>query len=175
MDSVERMLKQIGSTGNRPPLDSWNPPLSGRIDIRIDTNGKWFHDGTEIKRFELVKLFASILRHEDDCGFVLVTPVEKWQVEVEGAPFIAVAMATRSQGDSQELRFVTNVGEEVCVDAQHRLVVDNADANPTPFVQIRPGLTAMLSRPVYYQLVDVAVEREGRTGVWSCGEFFAID
>ena len=174
MDSVERMLAQIG-TGKRPPLDDWNPALSGRIDIRIDGNGNWFHDGTAIERFELVKLFASILRYEDECGFVLVTPVEKWQLEVEDAPFMAVAMASSMQGDVQVLRFVTNVGEEVSVDAEHRLVFDNPAANPKPYIQVRPGLTAKLSRPVYYQLVDLAVQHEGRTGVWSCGIFFAID
>ncbi len=174
MDSVERMLEQIG-TGKRPPVDSWNPPLSGRIDIRIDAGGKWFHEGAEIGRFELVKLFASILRHESENGFVLVTPVEKWQIEVEDAPFIAVAMAARSQGDAEELRFVTNVGEEVLVDAEHQLLVSNAAASPRPYIQVRPGLTAKLSRPVYYQLVGLAVPHQGRTGVWSCGSFFALD
>lgn len=174
MNSVERMLAQIG-TGKRPPLDAWNPALSGRIDILIDGNGNWFHDGTAIERFELVKLFASILRYEDECGFVLVTPVEKWQIKVEDAPFMAVAMASSLQGDVQVLRFVTNVGEEVSVDAEHRLVLDNTAASPKPYIQVRPGLTAKLSRPVYYQLVDLAVKHKERTGVWSCGTFFAID
>ncbi len=175
MDAVERMLDQIGTRGSRPPLDDWHPPLSGRIDIRIDTGGKWFHEGREIERFELVKLFASILRYEEACGFVLVTPVEKWQIEVEDKPFVAVAMATRAQGASQELRFVTNVGEEVVVDAGHRLVVGEAETGPSPTVQMREGIAAKLSRPVYYELVDLAVEHGGRTGVWSCGEFFPID
>jgi hypothetical protein len=168
------MLAQIG-TGKRPPLDAWNPALSGRIDILIDGNGNWFHDGTAIERFELVKLFASILRYEDDYGFVLVTPIEKWQIAVEDAPFIAVAMASNLQGDVQVLRFVTNVGEEVCVGAEHRLVFDVTAANPKPYIQVRPGLTAKLSRPVYYQLVDLAVLHGGRTGVWSSGTFFPID
>jgi hypothetical protein len=84
-------------------------------------------------------------------------------------------MATRAQGASQELRFVTNVGEEVVVDAGHRLVVGEAETRPSPTVQMREGIAAKLSRPVYYELVDLAVKHGGRTGVWSCGEFFAID
>lgn len=174
MDSVERMVAQIGA-GKSPPLDAWNPPLSGRIDIRIDGNGDWFHEGTAIQRFELVKLFASILRYEDECGFVLVTPVEKWQVEVVDAPFIAVAMAASLQGDQQVIRFVTNVGEELTADADHSLQIDNTTGTPKPYLQVRRGLTAKLSRPVYYQLVDLAVQYKGRTGVWSRGTFFAID
>ena len=95
-DSVERMLAQLGS-GQRPPLELWQPPLSGDIDIRIDADGQWYHDGGLIERFKLVKLFASIMRYEADIGFVLVTPVEKGKIRVEDAPFIAVAMARRQQ------------------------------------------------------------------------------
>lgn len=172
-DAVQRMLEQV-DPAKRPPLEQWNPPLSGRIDIRIAGDGRWFHEGSEIVRFELVKLFASILRYESDNGFVLVTPVEKWQLEVEEAPFIAVAVACRTDSAGDRLVFVTNVGEEVCADREHPIGHIGEAGQSKPCVRIRDGLVAKLSRPVYYELADRAVEHDGRHGVWSAGEFFPL-
>lgn len=172
-DSVERMLAQVGSN-KRPPIDKWDPPLSGTIDIHIDSEGNWFHEGDPIARHALVKLFASILRHEPENGFVLVTPVEKWQIRVDDAPFIAVAMAQRTIDGRDALVFVTNVGEEVVAGGEHPLLFDSAAVDAKPYIQLRPGVLAKLSRPVYYQLVDDAVVAQGKHGIWSCGEFFVL-
>jgi hypothetical protein len=173
-DSVERMLAQLGS-GQRPPLELWQPPLSGDIDIRIDADGQWYHDGGLIERFKLVKLFASIMRYEADIGFVLVTPVEKWKIRVEDAPFIAVAMARRQQQGKDSLVFVTNVGEEFCAGPEHPIELCGEPGRVGPYIAIRDGLTAKLSRPVYYELAESAVECGGVAGVWSGGEFYALD
>lgn len=173
VDAVQRMLEQI-DPGSRPPLDQWHPELSGVIDIRIDTDGRWFHEGGEITRFELVKLFASILRYEDDNGYVLVTPVEKWQIQVEDAPFIAVAMARRVEAGQQQLVFATNVGDEVMAGPDHPLAMGNRGGNRAPYIPVRNGLTAKLSRPVYYELAAIVEENSGETGVWSAGVFFAL-
>ena len=172
-DAVQRMLEQL-DPAKRAPLEKWNPALSGRIDIRIDRDGRWFHEGSEIRRFELVKLFASILRFEADLGFVLVTPVEKWQLEVEEVPFIAVTVACRAGPCGDRLVFVTNVGEEVCADREHPIEHIGEPEQRRPCIRIRDGLLARLSRPVYYELAERAVDHDGTLGVWSAGVFFPL-
>lgn len=172
-DAVQRMLDQI-EPGGKPPLDQWHPQLSGVIDIRIDPDGRWFHEGGEITRFELVKLFASILRYEDDNGFVLVTPVEKWKIQVEDAPFIAVAMARREHAGQQQLVFATNVGDEVLAGPDHPLTMQSRGGSRAPYLAMGNGLTAKLSRPVYYELAAIVDESDGETGVWSAGAFFTL-
>lgn len=173
-DSVERMLAQL-VPGQRPPLESWHPPLSGDIDIRIDADGQWYHEGGLIERFKLVKLFASILRYEADIGFVLVTPIEKWKISVVDAPFIVVAMARRQHHGKDSLVFVTNVGEEVCAGPGHPIELHGEPGQVQPYIAIRDGLMAKLSRPVYYELAETAVEHGAVAGVWSCGEFYALE
>ena len=175
------MLGQLGPQA-RPPLEEWQPAFSGDIDIRIDADGHWYHEGTLIQRDELVRLFASILRYEQDLGFVLVTPVEKWRISVDDAPFIATALAVREKDGDPSLCFATNIGEEVCADADHPLFIaakgvdagSEHGAGGKPYVSLRPGICARLSRPVYYELVNGAVEFAGSTGVWSGGVFFPL-
>lgn len=173
-DAVQRMLEQI-EPGARPPIHNWQPSLSGVIDIRIDRDGHWYHEGEEIKRFELVKLFASILRYELDNGHVLVTPVEKWQIEVEDAPFIAVAMARRFSGNEQQIALVTNVGEEVLAGTAHPIFLQEKAGIKAPYIAVRDGLTAKLSRPVYYEMAEFVEQHNGETGIRSAGVFFPLD
>lgn len=176
-DAVQRMLEQLnaGDDAPAPPLDQWHPDLSGAIDIRIASDGRWYHEGGVISRAPLVKLFASILRFEKDCGYVLVTPVEKWQIQVEDAPFIAVAVSRRKSEQGEDLHFVSNVGEEVFADADHPIVLDGDSDNPKPSIVLREGLRARLSRPVYYELARAAVACDGLQGVWSGGLFFPLE
>lgn len=163
-----------------PPLHQWDPPLSGDIDIEINRHGIWFHQGTAITRQRLVRLFSTILRREDDGCYYLVTPVEKWRLQVEDVPFQCVLVDNEGQGEKQVLTFTTNVADKVVLDAEHplRFDIDADTQQPSPYLLVRDGLEALLARSVYYQVIDLAVAREvaGETwlGIWSRGLFSTI-
>lgn len=163
-----------------PPLDKWNPPFCGDIDMRIAVDGTWLYLGTPIGRPALVRLFSTILRREEDGGFVLVTPVEKVGIVVEDAPFIAVRVDASGSGRAQKLTFMTNVGDSVAAGPDHPIRVDfrGQEREPRPYVHVRGGLEARIARPVFYELVGMAEERraDGRRelGVWSEGLFFSL-
>ncbi|MCP5381841.1 MAG: DUF1285 domain-containing protein [Kordiimonadaceae bacterium] len=156
----------------RPPLHLWHPDFCGDIDIRIDRTGNWYYMGTLINRERMVKLFSTILRREGD-DFFLVTPVEKVGIRVDDAPFTAVEMDI-AQGS---IIFRTNLDDYVKVDDSHPITVSINDktGEPSPYVRVRDNLDALISRSVYYQLAEIAVEHNGRYGVWSCGSFFPLD
>ena len=127
-----------------------------------------------------MRLFSTILRREADGSYVLVTPVEKLIIDVEDAPFLAVAMEAQGHGQKQILLFRTNVDDEVRADAEHPLVfrIDPVTLEPSPYVRVRAGLDALISRAVFYDLVERACENhvngQAQFGVWSGGEFFPI-
>jgi hypothetical protein len=154
-----------------PPVHLWSPPHCGRIDIVIRRDGSWIHEGSPIGRPALVRLFSTVLRKDPD-GFHLVTPVEKLAIEVEDAPFLAV----RVDRDGQALRFTTNVGDEVEAGADDplRVETDPQTGEPAPYVHVRRGLEARLTRPVFYELVEMAEARGGRLGVASNGAWFDL-
>ncbi len=139
----------------------------------------WFYRGSPINRVPLVKLFASVLRREPDGGYWLVTPAERGRVTVEDVPFIAVALDVQGEGHDQQLIFRTNLDEIVTAGRDHPLRVETAaDGTPAPYILVRPGLEARLSRAVFYELADLGHEEEvaGETkfGVWSGGAFFEL-
>jgi uncharacterized protein len=151
--------------------DSWNPPFCGDIDMRIGVDGTWYYLGTPIGRKPLVTLFSSVLRREER-GYVLVTPVEKVGIRVDDAPFVAVEMAA---GDGETLRFRTNVDEWIAAGMSHPLRFERqADGSRRPYLLVRPGLEALVARPVFYELVERGEERDGLFGVASGGVFHAI-
>ena len=158
-----------------PPIEQWNPPYCGDSDMVIARDGSWSHQGAPIRRPELVRLFATLLRKDDE-GFMLVTPAEKLSIRVEDAPFLAVAMTVDGGGEGQRLIFITNVGDEVGAGPNHplRFQPDPASDAPIPYLHVRGGLEAKLTRSVYYALVDRAVARSGALGVWSGGTYFVI-
>lgn len=161
-----------------PPLERWNPPDCGEIDIVIDREGVWHHEGRPILRPALVRLFASVLRAEGT-RHVLVTPVEKLGITVEDAPFLAVEMAVEPGDGEPRLVFRTNLDDLVICDRDHRLRVEiRADGEPRPYLHVRRGLWARLTRAVFLELAERAEERvvEGRPvfGVASGGAFFAL-
>ncbi len=155
-------------------------PVPNDIDMRIGRDGTWFYHGSPITRKPLVRLFSTVLRREDDDQFYLVTPVEKGRVTVDDAPFVAVGMEVEGEGAAQTVSFRTNVGDRVTADADHpiRVVHDPATAEPSPYVLVRDRLEALINRPIYYDLVEIGVEREhdGKAmwGVWSAGTFFVL-
>lgn len=157
-----------------PPVETWEPSNVGEIDIRIDTNGTWFHEGSEIKRFELVKLFSTVLRRDAD-DYFLVTPAEKLKIVVEEAPFIAVDMDYQTDVGSQKIVFRTNVDDYVLLDDEHELRIRYRALEPRPQLHVRKGLYALLTRSVYYRLVnDVAVMDEDELIVTSANARFSL-
>jgi hypothetical protein len=177
--SSAAQLREAAAGRKLPPVEKWHPAHCGEIDIRIARDGTWFHLGTPIGRKELVRLFSTILRKDPD-GFHLVTPGEKMRIRVEDAPFVAVLMDAEGEGAEQMLRFTTNVGDETVAGADNpiRVEIDPITEEPAPYVHVRKGLEARISRTVYYQLADLAVpgegQSEGKLGVWSGGVFFPL-
>lgn len=164
--------------GRVPPVDQWHPPMSGDMDLRIARDGTWHHEGRLIERERLVRLFATILRRDPDGQYYLVTPVEKWRIEVEDVPFRAVRMEVEGSGPEQRLDFLTSLGERTAAGAEHPIEIVDAAINPAPYVHVRGRLWARLDRSVYYELAERVVEGEsaGQTvyGVWSRGVFFPL-
>lgn len=158
-----------------PPVHKWNPPFCGDLDMRIARDGTWFYLGTPIGRFELVRLFSSILRKDGD-DYFLVTPVEKVGITVDDAPFVAVDFTTSGEGESQILTFETHVGDCAQAGTAHPIRVerDPDTGEPSPYVLIRANLEALIDRKSFYRLVDRGAHHEGWFGVWSGGQFFPI-
>lgn len=173
-------LQRASAAGRAlPPVESWHPSHCGDIDIRIARDGTWFHEGTPIARRELVRLFSTILRKDED-GYHLVTPAEKLRIEVEDAPFLAVLLDVEGEGSGQRLIFTTNVGDVTVAGADNpiRVETDAVTEEPAPYVHVRRGLEAKIARAVFYRLADLAVPgegaRKGTLGVWSGGVFFPL-
>jgi hypothetical protein len=166
-----------------PPVDQWNPAHCGDSGMRIAADGSWFHGGTPIGRPALVKLFSTILRREAGGGFVLVTPVEKLSISVDDAPFLAVEATSEGDGPSRQLAFRLLTDDIVLAGPEHPLRVETApDGTPRPYLQVRGSferpLEALVNRPVFYQLAELALAEQERTGgplgLWSGGAFFAF-
>ncbi|MEP3329989.1 DUF1285 domain-containing protein [Sedimentitalea sp.] len=158
-----------------PPVHLWKPPFCGDLDMRIARDGTWFYLGTPIGRFELVKLFSSILKKEDDKYF-LVTPVEKVGITVDDAPFVAVDFEASGAGQDQVLTFNTHVGDAAIAGPDHPIRVerDAETGEPSPYVMIRAGLEALIDRKSFYRLVELGSHHDNWFGLWSSGEFFPI-
>lgn len=162
----ERLLSAIGEFKGPAPVHLWNPPYCGKIDIRIARDGRWYHDGSLIRRPALVQLFSSVLRREKDGTFSLVTPTERVSIEVDDCPFVATLLDVEGEGAMRRLRFTLNTGESVTADAEHGIYVDEGrNAEPHPTLHIRNGLEALISRNVFYQMVELAqIERDDAMG-----------
>ncbi len=161
-----------------PPVDDWNPPFCGDLDMRIARDGTWFYLGTPIGRAGLVKLFSSIIRKDGD-DYFLVTPVEKVGITVEDAPFVAIDFDAVGDGEDQKLRFETHVGDRFIAGPKNPIRVEySVDGEPSPYVLVRRNLEALIDRKSFYRLVDIGAhaEHEGEDwfGVWSGGAFFPI-
>ncbi len=181
LDAIAASLPREKGKGP-PPVERWNPPFCGDIDMKIGADGTWYYQNSPIGRLPLVKLFSSILKREGDRYF-LVTPVEKVGLVVVDAPFLAVELQvdkSPAANGEQILRFRTNVDEWVEAGPGHTLkfVPEPETGGLKPYVHVRRDLWAKVTRALFYDLVDLGEEREvgGRTmfGVRSCGEFFVM-
>lgn len=174
-ESLASSARAVAKGRGLPPVDQWNPPFCGDLDMRIARDGTWFYLGTPIGRAELVKLFSTIIRRDGD-DYFLVTPVEKVGITVDDAPFVAVDFDRTDDG----LRFVTNVGDAVVAGPDHpiRVMRDPQTGEPSPYVLIRRNLEALIDRKSFYRLVDLGevTQHDGCDwfGVSSGGVFFPI-
>ena len=172
--------EKAGGKKSLPPVHLWNPELCGDIDMRIARDGTWYYLGSPIGRKELVQLFASVLRHDDDGVHYLVTPVEKCSVEVEDAPFLAVRMKIAGKGQQQVIVFETSVEDEAVVDDDHplRFAIEEGTDGLKPYVLVRARLEALVNRALFYDLVALGVvethQGENWFGVWSSGRFWPM-
>lgn len=159
-----------------PPVEKWNPDHCGDSEMRIASDGTWFHQGSPIGRKAMVRLFSTILRREADGSYVLVTPVEKLSIEVEDAPFVAVELKSEGEGRERALAFRLNTGDLVTAGPDNALVIRETRDGPHPYLHVRAGLEALIARSVYYELMNLALD-EGTepVGLWSNGAFFALD
>jgi len=154
-------------------------PPEQELHMRIAADGTWYYRGTPIKRKELAKLFATVLKRGEDGSYWLITPAERGRVEVEDAPFVAVDCEAEGEGRDQTLRFVTNLDQTVVAGPEHplRLVEDRESGETRPYLTVRPGLEALIARPLFYRLADLAVpapEDPKTVGLWSGGSFFPL-
>lgn len=175
--SLQDLMEALADTSDeRRPVERWNPEYCGEIDIVIRRDGTWWHEGSKVTRRGLVDLFASVLRKDEDGRTYLVTPVEKLGITVERAPFVAIRVDAKGEGEAQRLFFTTNLDEviEAGPDLPLRVETDAATGEPAPFVLVRGRLEAAINRQTFYELVDLAVERDGQLGVWAGGAFFAL-
>lgn len=162
-EMVRRAMDDRNSTGGGlPPVEAWNPPFCGDLDMEIRRDGTWFYMGTPMGRKSLVRLFSSVLRKDEDGETYLVTPVEKVRIRVVDAHFLAVEMQVSENDQGQVLTFRTNVGELIEIGKDHPLRFDIAgkDAELKPYFHVRGRLEALVNRATMYDLVDLGEEVE---------------
>ena len=161
---ISRASAETGGRG-LPPVERWNPPFCGDIDMEIRADGTWFYLGTPIGRAPLVRLFSTVLRKDEDGKTYLVTPVERVGIRIVDAPFLAVEMNASGEGEGRLLTFRTNVGDVVEVGADHplRFVISGENNELKPYLLVRGRLEALVSRAVMYDLVALGetVEIDG--------------
>lgn len=162
--ALNRLVEALGPDVRRkgpPPVERWNPPYCGEIDMRIATDGSWHYMGTPINRPALVRLFATVLRKDPE-RYVLVTPVERVGITVEDVPFLAVEMAVEGEGETRQIAFRTNLDDLVQVGPGHPLRFErDAQDGVRPYVLVRGGLWARLTRALALDLVGLGEKRAG--------------
>ena len=157
ISAVEAAAAEARKAGRGlPPVHLWNPDYCGEMDLTIQADGTWVHEGRPIARPEMVRLFASVLKREGE-RFFLVTPVEKLGITVEDAPFLAIDADIAAEA----ITFTTNTGDTVRAGPDHAIRVDDRDGAPRPYVHVRRGLDALIDRKTFYRLVEAAQEDTG--------------
>ncbi len=169
--TLQAILPKANSKRQLPPVESWNPPHTADIGMEIRKDGSWWHQGTRFTREKLVALFSTILRKDDDGSTYLVTPYEKVMVHVEDAPFLGVRVDAATDKGETVIVVTTNLGDQVELDGDHplRVEIDDETQEPAPYLLVRGKLEAKLTRPAFYELVELAEERDGHLVVTSRG------
>jgi hypothetical protein len=172
LDKLQQLIEQR----RLPPVDKWNPQACGHSEMRIARNGTWYHQGSPISRPAMVRLFSTILRREPDGSHVLVTPVEKLEIDVETTAFRAIEMDSEGEGPGRRIAFLLDSGDAVILGPDHPLRILADGHGPSPRILVRLGLEAELTRSVYYELAELALaEGNDPPGIWSDGAFFPLE
>ena len=171
-------LAQAAADEKLPPVDAWQPTVEKDMGLRISRDGAWHYLGSPIARPSLVRLLSRVMKREGE-DFFLVSPVEKLRIEVEDAPFLAVELECAGESKSQRLVFRTNVDDVVIAGKAHPIWVneDPISGIPSPYIEVRDGLWALINRPVYYELAERVMpspNTPGQWGVFSEGCFFEL-
>ncbi len=173
--NIDRLLQQRQGAASIPPLEAWQPALSGDMDIVIQADGRWLHEGQPFARPAIARLLSTLLRHDPE-GYCLVTPVERWRIQVEDLPFVAVEADYRD--DAWWL--TTQFDDVVRLDAEHPLSMSaTPQQEQVPAIDVRHGLAARLHRNVFYQLVEAAsvqprADGQSEIGLWSAGSWHVL-
>jgi hypothetical protein len=168
-------LQSLVDERRLPPVDKWNPERCGHSGMRIARDGTWYHEGSPIRRPAMTRLFSTVLRREPDGSHVLVTPVEKLQIDVDSTAFRAIEMRTEKEGADRQVAFKLDSGDVVILGPEHPLTIDETDSGPSPRLSVRQGLEAELTRSLYYELAEIALAEGGEPpGIWSNGTFFTL-
>ena len=155
-------ILKLQNKGSLPPVDDWNPPLCENVQMKISRDGKWYFMDSPIGREKMVSLFSTVLRFDEDGNYYLVTPVEKIKIEVEDKPFVIVTYQKEIKNDKEVFLFKTNVGDIILLDTldKLRVEIDENTQEPSPYLKVRKNLEGLISRNVFYQLVDESYERD---------------
>jgi hypothetical protein len=169
-------LQELIDERRLPPVDKWHPERCGHSDMRIARDGTWYHRGSPIRRPAMVRLFSTILRREPDGSHVLVTPVEKLEIGVETTAFRVIEMRSEGEGRKRRIFFRLDSGDAIILCPDHPLRIAQDEHGPSPRLLVRHGLEAELTRPVYYELAELALaEDNDPPGIWSDGAFFPLE
>ncbi len=177
--SILAELQKLDSEQSLPPVEKWNPEFCGDMDLTIKRDGLWYYQGTPIGRQRLVKLFSTVIKKENN-HYYLVTPVEKLGIKVEDAPFLVNRMQQLETDKGVVIQFEDNCDNQILLTKENPLWVelDEKTGEPSPYINIRRNLNALIHRNVFYELVEIAEERmmeqERHLGVISADEFFSL-
>ncbi len=178
---IDTLKESLGDGFSRNESGPPNGPIFiGDIDMRIARDGTWYYQGSPIERKQLVKLFASALIRDEAGDFWLQTPTERCRITVDDAPFLAVEMTVEDVGVNQRLTFRTNVDDIVIAGPNNpiRVGVVKKTGEPLPYLCVRDGIEALITRAVFYDLVELGIKKNKQEtvtlGVWSEGIYFNL-
>jgi len=164
-------IAELVANRKLPPVESWEPAETGDSEMRIASDGKWFHQGGEITRPAMIRAFSSLLRRDADGQHWLVTPQQKLSIIVDDAPFIAAELQSEGEGQARSLVFRLNTDDLVFADGEHPIEVRDG----LPYLHVRGGMWAKFARPVYYELANLALaENADAPSIWSKGSQFQL-
>lgn len=170
-------IAEAAAARKLPPIDAWHPTATADSRMAIAADGRWFHDGGEIRRPAMIRAFASLLRREADGSHWLVLPHEKQAITVEDAALVAIDTQVRvDDAGRPALAFRLNTDDVVIAGPDHPIIARGDAETPGIYLAVRNGIEAKLNRSTYTQLVEYALELSppGALAVESCGARFAL-